>query len=167
MTQRGYYDPWQDSAPLPQVEVFPRGNVRRAKWRAFLAGLVIGAGAALIGGAAWSETIQIGGVYINGEASSSNTTVSIEPSGNPGELAVVTFVNEYVNDGNDDGSYPLSMGEGLTVEVRFKWEADIVLGSDRIDLIVPPGITCEPEDCGVTVMEGQTGQVILFQWMGM
>jgi hypothetical protein len=167
MTQRGYYDPTQDSTPLPQMEVFPHGEAARKARRAFTYAAVIFGLAWFAAGAAFGETIQIGGVYINGQSASSTTTVTIEPSDQPGELAVVTFVNEYVNNGSNNGTYPLSMGDLLTVEVRFTWEDDPVTGADRIDLIVPPGVTCDPEDCGVTVEEGFTGTVVLFDWRGM
>jgi hypothetical protein len=142
------------------------------KHTSFWRGLVIGASMTpliiiALSAAAFGETIQIGGIYINGQSASSTTTVTIEPSDQPGELAVVTFVNEYVNNGSNNGTYPLSMGDLLTVEARFTWEEDPVTGADRIDLIVPMGVTCDPEDCGVTVEEGFSGQIILFQWQGM
>jgi hypothetical protein len=169
MSQRGLYDPEIDSTPLPQF-VEAREAEQKAH-RAFKYGMVCGAitlaAGLLIGFAANGETIQIGGIYINGEAASSTTTVTIEPSGNPGELAIVTFVNEYVNDGGDTGIYPLAMGDVLTVEARFTWEHNPLTGADRIDLIVPAGITCEPESCGITVGEGQNGTVILYDWRGM
>ncbi len=123
---------------------------------------------ALVAGLAASaraETIQIGGVHINGMATV-GTSVTLSPSAEPGVLAVVTMENRHVNDGADTGSYPLVM-EDLAVEVRFIWDADPVLGSDRIVVTPPLGVTCEPEDCSVTVMEGFTGQIVLFDWRGM
>lgn len=159
--QRDLIDPTLDSRPLPR----PRPAARR--WPG-LAGVAFGLG--LIAVMAWSlptqaETIHIGGVHINGMATV-GTSVTLSPSAEPGVLAVVIMENRHVNDGADTGSYPLVMGD-LAVEVRFIWDADPVLGSDRIVVTPPLGVTCAPEDCGVTVMEGFTGQVVLFDWRGM
>ncbi len=145
-------------------------RARGAYWRGLLTGLgfapALAAAVVLIADAACGETIQIGGIYINGDAATDTTTVTIEPSSKPGELAVITFANEYVNNATNDGTYPLAMGDVVTVGIKFTWEYVPLLGSDRIDVIVPPGITCLPEDCGVTVMEGQTGTVVLYDWIG-
>jgi len=54
----------------------------------------------------------------------------------------------------------------MTVGVQFTWDHEPVLGSDRITLTPPAGITCEPADCGVTVMEGAVGSVVLFDFLG-
>jgi hypothetical protein len=167
MTQRGLYDPEIDSTPLPNLEVFPAGEAARKARRAFFRGMLIGV--ALLAGVnmAWGETITIGRtLHVNGQPAAA-TTVTIEPSPEPGQLAIVTFVNEYVNDGGDTGIYPLAMGDVLTVEARFTWEHNPLTGADRIGLIVPAGITCEPESCGITVGEGQNGTVILYDWRGM
>jgi hypothetical protein len=111
-----------------------------------------------------SETIQIWRAYINGE-SYGTTTVEIEPSDVPGQLAIVTLVNEHVNQVTDDGDYSLQF-EGMVFGIIFTWDADPLLGSDRIEVIPPAGITCAPTDCGVTVQEGQAGSVILFDYVG-
>lgn len=138
--------------------------VRRGRgWRgvALAALLALGACGA---GKAFGETIQIGRAYIHGEAFGS-TTVTIEPSGIPGQLAVVTLDNRHVNQGSDDGVYTVTM-DGVVFGIEFQWDADPVLGSDRITITPPLGITCDPVDCGVTVMEGMAGSVVLFDFMG-
>jgi hypothetical protein len=132
--------------------------------RAFFRGLLIGGAVIWIADAALSETIQIGRTYINGE-SYGTTTVTIEPSDVPGQLAIVTLQNEHVNQGTDDGDYSLTF-EGMVFGIIFTWDADPLLGSDRITVIPPAGITCAPADCGVTVQEGQAGSVILFDYVG-
>jgi hypothetical protein len=132
--------------------------------RAFLRGLIIGGAVIWIADAALSETIQIGRTYIAGEAYGT-TTVEIEPSDQPGELAVVTLQNEHVNQGSDTGDYSLTL-DGVTFGIVFAWDHDPLLGSDRITVIPPAGITCAPTDCGVTVPEGQAGSVILFDYVG-
>lgn len=144
------------------------GAKRKAN-RAFKHALVIGAVLGLTVGVgatrAFGETISIGGIYINGYQGA-GTTVTLEPSTKPGVLAVVTLDNRHVNQGADNGTYALTLDD-LTVQVEFTWDADPILGSDRISVIPPLGVTCDPEDCGVTVMEGFTGTVTLFDWRGM
>jgi hypothetical protein len=118
------------------VEAMERRHRRAVKWvgvAAVAIGLVCGVGAT----SAFGETIHIGGVNINGMASV-GTSVTLSPSTEPGILATVTMENRHVNDGDDSGSYPLVM-EDLAVEVRFVWDADPVLGSDRIEVTPPPG----------------------------
>lgn len=112
------------------------------------------------------DTIRIGrNAYVNGDVQAS-TTVSIAPSDEPGELAVVTLDNRYVNDGQDDGTYFIAI-DGLVAEIVFTWDAVPLLGSDRILVIPPEGILCKPENCEVTVMEGFAGEVVLLDWEGM
>jgi hypothetical protein len=165
MTQRGYYDPEQDSTPIQRNECFPVGNMRRAKRRAFVAAAVIFGAIGFAAGAAFGETISIGSLYTHGEEGKA-TTVTIEPSDVPGQLAIVTLVNRYVNQGSDDGDYSLAL-DGVVFGIVFEWDFAPVLGADRITVIPPDGILCDPVDCGVTVMEGAEGQVILFDWTGM
>jgi len=157
---RPYVDP--EAKPLPMY--LPLDEANRKARRAFARGMLLGAVVALIGSAAFGETITIGGIYVNG-AAQFGTTVSIEPSGTPGELAVVTLTNEHVNDGGDNAEYFIGI-DGLAVGVTFTWDADGFSGADRITVTPPEGITCWPEDCSVTVMEGFTGTVILFDWVG-
>lgn len=166
MSHLGYFDTEADSTPLPQyVEA---REAKRKAFRAFWRGSIFGAflaTGAFIASAAFGETITIGGIYVNG-AAQFGTTVSIEPSGNPGELAVVTLTNEHVNDGGDNAEYFIGI-DGLAVGVTFTWDADGFNGADRITVRPPEGITCLPADCEATVMEGFTGTVILFDWVGM
>lgn len=122
-------------------------------------------GAAFIGGAAWGETITIGSIYVNG-AQQQGTTVTISPSDKPGEWARVVMENRYVNQGRDDGTYALPF-DGVALEAQFLWDADPVLGADRVTILPPDGIVCIPEDCSVTVPEGFTGEIILIDWRGM
>lgn len=111
------------------------------------------------------DTIHIGSLsFING-TEQTPTTVNIRPSYEPGELAVVTLDNRYVNDGQDNGTYFISI-PGLVAEVDFTWDADPLIGSDRILVIPPEGIVCVPADCAVTVVEGFTGEVVLLDWVG-
>jgi hypothetical protein len=112
------------------------------------------------------DTIRIGNnSYINGTAQT-QTTVNIRPSDKPGQLAVVTLDNRYVNDGQDDGTYFIAV-DGLVAEIEFTWDAEPLIGADRILVIPPEGILCLPASCEVTVMEGFTGQVVLLDWEGM
>ena len=165
MSHLNYYDQTVDSVPLPQfVEVrTAKRKAFTAFWRGAVFGAILATGA-FVASAAWSETIQIGRVFINGEAFGA-TTVTIEPSTVPGQLAIVTFQNAPVNQGADDGEYSLTF-EGMHIGVQFAWDYNPMLGSDRITLTPPAGITCDPDDCGVTVMEGMTGTVVLFDYFG-
>lgn len=165
MTHRGYYDPEVDSTPLPELEVFPRGEAGRKARVAFFRGMLIGA--ALLAGVnmAFGETITIGGISVNGDASV-GTTVTITPSDIPGEWARVVMNNRHVNDGGDTGEYTLTH-DGTVIPALFQWDFDPVLGSDRITLTPPDGIVCVPVDCGVTVVEGMTGEIVLLDWRGM
>jgi hypothetical protein len=177
--QRGWGEatPGSDARPVSRgrMVTLSQGELAdmmdAAKRRAFtafargaLAGSVLAA-CAFVGSAAFGETIHIGRMHVNG-TETARTTVSIAPSAKPGELAVVTLQNAYVNDGGDDGTYVLTL-DGMTVGIEFLWDADSVLGSDRITVTPPQGVTCEPEDCAVTVMEGFSGTVILIDWRGM
>jgi hypothetical protein len=157
--------------PIPNPPQMPVAKAQRmvlgAFWLGFWRGVVAGGlivGGTFIASAAWGETITIGGIYVNG-AAQFGTTVSIEPSGNPGELAVVTLTNEHVNDGGDNAEYFVGI-DGLAVGVEFTWDADGFSGADRITVRPPEGITCLPADCSVTVMEGFTGAVVLLDWIG-
>lgn len=166
MSDRNYAETgWPDWTPT--VSYVTADTAKRKAFRAFWRGSVFGAvlaTGAFIASAAWSDSIQIGMTFINGEQFD-GTTVTMEPSDVPGQLATVTLENQHVNQGGDTGTYTLTM-DGLTVEVEFTWDAVPLTGADRITVIPPAGITCEPVDCGVTVMEGFTGQVILFDWVG-
>ena len=165
--QRGYGEILPDWVP-PDVEYTTEKEAKRKAFTAFCRGCVFGAilaTGAFIASAAWSETISIGrNAYYHGE-SLSQTTVTIEPSTVPGQLAIVTLNNNHVNQGSDTGDYSLSL-DGVVFGVQFIWDHEPVLGSDRIVITPPAGITCEPKDCGVTVMEGMDGHVVLFEYNG-
>jgi hypothetical protein len=167
MSDRNYSESgWPDWTPA--VSYVTAGEAARKARRSFWRGIVIGGlltGGAFIGSAAFGETIHIGRLHVNGTEATA-TTITLEPSSVPGEMAVVTLDNRLVNDGRDTGTYFLSI-EGLTVEIDFTWDSDPLLGSDRIVVYPPDGIICLPEDCGVTVVEGFTGTVTLFDWRGM
>ena len=165
MTQRGYYDPEADSTPIQRSECFPVGEVDRKARRAFTYGAVIFAVLGFGAGAAFGETIKIGRKFVSGKPAIPST-VTIAPSPEPGQLAVVTFVNEHVNQEEDNGNRVIATPD-VTVGVRFIFDFNPVTGADRIEVNPPTGVTCDPEDCGVTVMEGFTGRVVLFQWQGM
>jgi hypothetical protein len=163
--QHGYYDPTQDSTPLPQMEVFPHGEAARKARRAFTYAAVIFGLAGFAAGAAFGETIQIGRTLnVNGSAVDA-TTLTIEPSTEPGQLAVVTLDNAMVNDAGDNAEYHIGI-PGLAVGVTFTWDVDGYSGADQITVFPPEGITCIPGDCTATVMEGMTGAIVLLDWIG-
>ncbi len=143
-------------------------EARIRKWEAFLWGTAFGTalgGLVAFASVAWGETIQIGRtLHINGESHGA-TTVTIEPSSEPGQLAVVTMDNALVNDAGDNGEYFIAI-PGLAVGVSFTWDADGFSGSDQMVVTPPEGITCIPGDCTATVFEGMTGKVILLDWIG-
>ena len=164
MTQRGYGDGWPDWAPPDEDYTTEKEAKRRVRGAAALAAVifgVLGFGA----GAVWGETIHIGGMHING-AEVEGSPVTIKASDVPGVLAVVSIHNRSVNQSRDNGLYPLTLGD-LTVQVEFGYNVGPAQGADRFSLIVPDGIICDPESCSVTLMEGFTGQVTLFDWRGM
>lgn len=142
-----------------------RRKARRAFTYAMVIGAVLGIGVAAGATRAFGETISIGNSYVYGRQAN-QTTVTIAPSSAPGEWAVVVLDNRYVNDGNDDGDYVLSL-DGTQIGIAFQWDAVPLLGSDRITATPPEGIVCIPDDCAVTVMEGMTGRIVLIDWRGM
>lgn len=166
MSDRNYAETgWPDWTPTVSYVTADtaKRKAQRAFWRGSIFGAILATGA-FIASAAWSETIEIGGFGIYGRVTDS-TTVTIEPSDVPGEWALVTLRNQLVNDGGDTGAYTLAY-DGATISVLFFWDADPLLGSDRISLIVPLGITCDPDDCAITVQEGQDGSITLYDWRG-
>ena len=161
-----YFIPNAPMMPIAKAEDMARSRARRAFHRgAWIGAAAMAAGifaAEMVNG----QTIEIGGIGYMGNKVTPGSTVTISPSDNPGEWAVVVFENRLVNDGSDNGEYALTY-DGVSVPVIFTWEADPLLGSDRIEVIPPDGIICQPEDCGATVQEGAVGQIILFDWRGM
>jgi hypothetical protein len=63
-----------------------------------------------------------------------------------------------VNDGGDEATYPLTLGD-LTVEVTFGFNVD-PLGSDSITVTVPPGYVAIPAT--LVVGEDSTGTVLIY-----
>ena len=165
MSQHGLYDPEIDSTPLVRSECFPVGEAGRKARRAFFYAAVIFGVAGFAAGAVYGETIRIGGMHING-VGIEGTAVTIEPSGNPGELAIVTMDNRMVNDASDNGEYFIGI-PGLAVGVTFTWDHDGYSGADKMTIRPPEGIECIPASCEADVMEGFTGSVILLDWVGM
>lgn len=130
-----------------------RSDARRKAKRYFVYAAVIFGVLGFAAGAAWSDTISISG-----------TMVSLEPSQEPGVVAIVTMENVALNGEADNGSYWLTM-PGLTVEAVFLWEAGS-WGQDSITVIPPDGMRCEPASCEASVLEGLTGHVLLLDWVG-
>jgi hypothetical protein len=164
--QRGYGEILPDWAPPDEEYVTEKTAKRKARtafWRGSIFGALLATGA-FVASAAWGETVHIGGIYING-SQQTGTTVTIEPSTEPGQLATVTLDNKHVNDAGDNAEYFIGI-PGLAVGVEFQWDSDGFSGADRITVRPPEGITCLPADCSVTVMEGFTGTVVLLDWIG-
>ena len=173
---RGYGEISYDPEPRPRPdwvadapETVTQAEADAAAWRAFWRGVFVGAvaiAASFAAGAAWSgTTVTIGAELVRGEAVEA-TTVSIARSDEPGAWAVVSFSNRALNDGGDDGDYAVTL-DGVTVALRFTWEAVPMIGSDRITVTPPDGMTCIPAICEATVLEGFTGRVVLIDWRGM
>ena len=172
MTRGTVPDPYTVIGNLRQANETLRRELQAATAkpnRAFRYGMFIGAAAMAAGIFAAEvvngQTIEIGGIGYMGNKITPGSTVTITPSDKPGEWAIVVFENRLVNDGQDNGEYALTF-EGVVIPTLFLWEADPLLGSDRITVIPPDGIICQPEDCGATVQEGAVGQIILFDWRG-
>lgn len=159
-----YFIPNAPMMPIAKAEDMARSRARRAFHRGAWVGAAAMAAGIFAAEMVNGDTIKIGRMHINGQLSSP-TTVTLAPSSVPGQLATVTMQNEYVNQGRDDGTYTLSI-DGLTIDARFTWDKDPILGSDRIEVAPPVGVTCQPTDCGITVPEGQTGTIVLFEFVG-
>lgn len=150
---------------LMDMEQNAKARAHRAFAYACVIGAVLGLSVGVGATRAFGETITIGGLYINGQQQP-GTTVTIEPSTDPGQIAVVTMVNAHVNDAGDNGEYFIAI-PGLAVGVTFTWDADGFSGSDQMTIRPPEGIECIPADCAASVMEGFTGRVVLLDWVGM
>ncbi len=131
----------------------PQPKQRVSAWRAALFAAVIFGAAGFLAGRASADTISISG-----------TMVSLEPTDEPGAVAVVTMSNIQMNGSHDNGLYPIA-GAGIVAEVRFTWEWDALTGADRIEVIAP-GYVCRPASCTATVPEGQEGRVFILEWIG-
>lgn len=126
----------------------------RAWWRGLRAGIILG-GLAVIGGFAAGRAF---GLDISG------STVTLEPSADPAAFADVVFYNDLSNGPADTRSYTLSQ-DGITVGIGFVWDASFI-GADQITVTPPLGMNCQPVNCTVTVIEGQTGRVTLLPYQG-
>lgn len=95
----------------------------------------------------------------------SETTITIQPTVEPGAIAEVVFDNELVNGPFHEGSKTIDLGD-LSVVVTFDWEAD-PLGADAITVTPPDGIICKPASCTLIVNEGDVGTLYLYEWVGL
>lgn len=91
--------------------------------------------------------------------------VTLGPAENPDADAAVTFFNHDSNSSQDNGDYFLTW-DGIEAAIAFTYDAEAG-GADRITVTPPPGWTCQPADCTLTLMEGYSGTVELFAWKGM
>lgn len=126
--------------------------------RSFVRGLIIGG--TIVGALAYALPAWAGEVSISG------TTVTLEPSEEPGVVAIITMNNISMNGSRDVGAYQVAMPD-LVVDFTFQWQVDQLTGSDGITVIPPDGMRCEPASCVAVVMEGQSGSVRLLEWVGM
>ena len=153
MVHRRDFDPWAEPAPLPDYIL--KTEADRKAVRSFWRGLVIGA------------AIVAAGSFIATKARSldiSGSTVTLETSADPTAFADVVFFNDMSNGPTDTGAYTLSQ-DGLVIGTRFVWDSNFI-GADQITVTPPAGMTCKPTDCTATVIEGQTGRVTLFEFVG-
>jgi hypothetical protein len=88
------------------------------------------------------------------------SSISIGPADRPGALAKVTFRNEPVNGGPNEGDQPDLEFSGFVVGVRFYWQANGTT-DDAIELTPPEGVVCVPS-CYLQVHETATGDVYLY-----
>ena len=146
---------------VPEPDTISRIEADARALRAFRRGMILGpvcvglgAVLAFITHAAFGDTISISG-----------TMISLEPSDQPGIVAIVTMENVSLNGPDDNGDYTVAM-PGMTVGVRFVWEVG-AWGEDQITVTPPPGILCKPASCEIVAREGQTGSVALYEFVGM
>lgn len=105
------------------------------------------------------NSISIGGLTVRGPS-----TVTIAPTDRPGALAQVTFDNVAINDEGDTGTTgTISLG-GLSVDVRFEWNADFA-GSDMVTITPPDGVLCWPR-CTILIAEDSQATIWLFSHEG-
>lgn len=152
MMHRRDFDPWGDPAPLPifLTEAEAGRKALRAFLRGAIVGVLLGFGATVVS-AAFSLDI-------------SGSTVTLEPSADPAAFADVVFFNNFNNGPTDTRSYALAH-DGMALGISFVWDSG-AHGEDRITVTPPAGMTCQPANCSVTVIEGQTGRVTLYDFLG-
>ena len=122
----------------------------------------------IIEGAAWTLVLIGGsalGVSMAFALDISGSTVTVQPTDEPGAVAEVVFDNQLHNSWADDGDYVAAM-PGLSVGVRFAWEVN-PFGSDAVTITPPDGLICDPASCRIEAMEGFTGRLILRDFLGM
>lgn len=110
---------------------------------------------ALAAGALFATTAGADELNLDG------TTITLRPSETA--TAEIHMNNFPVDVSGLYGGYSLTL-DGLTVWLAFTWDADG--GDDRITVSPPPGYTCDPADCTLTIPEGQFGTLYL-DWLGM
>lgn len=91
------------------------------------------------------------------------TTVTIQPTTEPGAIAEIIFRNISVNSPADEGTQEIDLN-GLTVAVTFGW--NIIADQDQIIVTPPDGVICEPRSCELTIPEDDTGTLYLKEWVG-
>jgi hypothetical protein len=85
------------------------------------------------------------------------STVTLQPSDEPGAVAEIIFVNKPSNGPFNNGNYYLSM-DGIDVTVEFEWNA--MGGSDALHITVPDGLVVIPPF--LAVPEGSTGRALIY-----
>lgn len=95
----------------------------------------------------------------------SGTHVTLGPTDHPRAVAEVVMRNSLTNGPHDNGTHAMAW-DGLTVWVRFDWDAGH-FGADRLTVTPPDGMICEPMDCAMTVDEMGQGVVYILEWEGM
>jgi hypothetical protein len=89
------------------------------------------------------------------------STVTLQPTDEPGAYAEVIFVNRDVNGSRDNGTYHVEI-PGLAIEVNFRWSS----AADAIEVITPDGFFAVPAI--VEVAEGDSARVLIYsgEWLG-
>lgn len=105
-------------------------------------------------------------VIVLGDAISlSGTVIELRETEMGGAEAEVVMSNRPVNGPSDNGDYTLALG-GLTVAMTFTWDAGPE-GQDRVSVLPPDGMICQPTSCTIEIQEGQDGILYLIPWEGM
>lgn len=94
----------------------------------------------------------------------SGTQTTMRPSTDPAAVADVVMLNMMQNDQQDEVEFVLDL-DGLLVDGFFDWDAG-PLGADSVVITPPKGMFCEPADCVLTVPEGLTGVLRLYDFVG-
>jgi hypothetical protein len=94
----------------------------------------------------------------------SGTIIALQPSTAPGAIAEVEMYNHAANGPHDEGSHTLTL-DGLNVGISFDWDAE-GKQADAITVMPPDGVLCEPASCVLMLDEGETGALILYEFVG-